>query len=84
VWEKIGTKAWWSLGYAIFFSGMLGHVFWYKGIERIGVTHSMVYLYFIPICAVLFNYFLMGETIYVQQILGGALILYGVHQSLRT
>jgi drug/metabolite transporter (DMT)-like permease len=82
--EKIGMKAWLSLGYAIFFSGMLGHIFWYEGIERIGVTKSMVYLYFIPICAVLFNYFLMGEKISFQQILGGALILWGVHISLRT
>jgi drug/metabolite transporter (DMT)-like permease len=81
--EQIGTKAWLSLGYAIFFSGMLGHIFWYKGIERIGVTQSMVYLYFIPICAVLFNYFFMGEKILIQQIIGGVLILWGVHRVLR-
>jgi drug/metabolite transporter (DMT)-like permease len=84
VWEQIGMKAWLSLGYAIFFSGMLGHVFWYKGIERIGVTKSFVYLYFMPICAVLFNYFLMGEMIFIQQIIGGALILWGVHISLQS
>jgi drug/metabolite transporter (DMT)-like permease len=80
----IGAKAWESLGYAIFFSGILGHIFWYKGIERVGVTKSLTYLYFIPICAVLFNNLWMGEKIFPQQIVGGALILWGVHRSLRT
>jgi drug/metabolite transporter (DMT)-like permease len=83
-WGQMGAKAWWSLGYAIFFSGVLGHICWYEGIGRIGVTKSLVYLYFIPICAVLFNYFLMGEKIFFQQIFGGALILWGVHRSLQT
>jgi len=80
----IGGKAWVSLGYAILFSGILGHIFWYEGIGRIGVTKSLTYLYFIPICAVLFNYLWMGEKIFAQQVVGGALILWGVHRSLRT
>jgi len=83
-WEKIGVKAWGSLGYAILFSGVVGHTLWYAGISRIGVTRALVYLYFIPIGAVLFNYFLLGEKIFIQQLLGGALILWGVHRSLRT
>jgi drug/metabolite transporter (DMT)-like permease len=83
-WGQIGLGAWGSLGYAIFISGVVGHTFWYAGIDRIGVTRALAYLYFIPICAVLFNYSLMGEKIYIQQLLGGALILWGVHRSLRT
>jgi len=83
-WNQIGVKAWGSLGYAILFSGVVGHTLWYVGIGRIGVTRALVYLYFIPVCAVLFNYSLMGEKIFIQQLLGGALILLGVHQNLRT
>ncbi len=83
-WGEVSVRAWESLAYAIFFSGVLGHVCWYEGIGRIGVTKSLVYLYFIPICAVLFNTFLMGEKIFLQQIIGGTLILWGVHRSLRT
>ena len=82
-WSEIGDKAWWSLGYAVVLSGVLGHVFWYEGINRIGVTKSFVYLYVTPICAVLFNYFVMGEKIFPQQILGGGLILLGVYRVLR-
>jgi drug/metabolite transporter (DMT)-like permease len=83
IWGQVWEKTWWSMGYAIVFSGMLGHVFWYEGLRRIGVTKSMVYLYFIPIWAVLFNTLMMGETISLQQILGGVLILLGVHHALK-
>jgi drug/metabolite transporter (DMT)-like permease len=83
VWEQVWGKTWWSMGYAVLFSGMLGHVFWYEGLERIGVTKSMVYLYLISIWAVLFNFLVMGETIFLQQILGGVLILLGVHHALK-
>jgi drug/metabolite transporter (DMT)-like permease len=82
--SHIGAKAWGSLGYAVFFSGVLGHICWYEGIGRIGVTKSLTYLYFIPICAVFFNYLLMGEKVFLQQIFGGTLILWGVHRCLRT
>ncbi len=83
VWSQVWEKTWWSMGYAVVFSGMLGHVLWYEGLGRIGVTKSMVYLYFIPIWAVLFNTLMMGETIFLQQILGGVLILLGVHHALK-
>ncbi len=84
VWSQIWTSTWWSMGYAVLFSGMVGHVLWYEGLGRVGVTKSMVYLYFIPIWAVLFNTLMMGEKISLQQILGGALILLGVHQTLKS
>lgn len=83
VWSQVWGKTWWSMGYAVVFSGMLGHVLWYEGLGRIGVTKSMVYLYFIPIWAVFFNTLMMGETIFPQQILGGVLILLGVHHALK-
>ncbi len=84
VWSRVWTSTWWSMGYAVLFSGMVGHVFWYEGLGRVGVTKSMVYLYFIPIWAVLFNTVMMGEKIFLQQILGGVLILLGVHRTLRS
>ncbi len=81
--NQVGAKSWWALGYAILLPGIIGHVSYYGGIERMGVTRSMVYLFFIPLCAILFNYLWMGEKIFPQQILGGLLILLGVHGALR-
>ena len=81
--NQVGAKSWWALGYAIFLPGIIGHVSYYGGIERLGVTRSMVYLYFIPLWAILFNYLLLGEKIFPQQILGGILILLSTHRVLR-
>jgi drug/metabolite transporter (DMT)-like permease len=81
--NEVGAKSWWALGYAIFLPGIIGHVSYYGGIERLGVTRSMVYLYFIPLWAILFNYLLLGEKIFPQQILGGILILLSTHRVLR-
>jgi len=83
VWSQVWENTWWSMGYAVLFSGMIGHVCWYEGLGRIGVTNSMVYLYFMPIWAVLFSALMMGEKIFLQQILGGILILLGVRQTLK-
>jgi len=77
--SQVGASSWWFLGYAVLFSGLIGHVSYYGGIKKLGVTRSMVFLYFIPLWAVLFNTLLMGERIYFQQILGGGLIILGVH-----
>lgn len=81
--NQVGAKSWWALGYAIFLPGIIGHVSYYGGIEKLGVTRSMVYLYLIPLWAILFNYLWMGEKIFPQQILGGLFILLGVHGALR-
>ncbi len=83
-WGQVSGKTWLSLGYAILFSGIAGHVLWYEGLDRVGVTKSMVHMYFTSMWAVLFNYLVMGEKIFPQQILGGALILWGVHRVLRS
>ncbi len=81
--DQVWEKTWWSLGYAVLLSGMIAHVFWFEGLGRIGVTKSMVYLYLVPIWAVLFNSLMMDEMIFLQQILGGVLILLGVHHALK-
>jgi drug/metabolite transporter (DMT)-like permease len=43
----------------------------------------MIYLYFIPLVAIIVNYLWMGEQIFPQQLLGGLLILLGIHGALR-
>jgi drug/metabolite transporter (DMT)-like permease len=82
-WGQIGLHSWYSLGYAVFLSGIVAHVAWYEGIGRIGVAKTMIYVYLIPIAAALFNHFAMGEKLYVQQLIGGGLILWGVRSVLR-
>ncbi len=77
--SQIGAASWWSLGYAVLFSGIIGHVSYYGGIKKLGITRSMVFLYLVPLWAIIFNAFFFGERIYPQQVLGGVLIIFGVH-----
>ena len=79
---QIGPKAWWPLIYSILFAGMLGHTLWYEGIGRVGPTKTLLYHYFIPVWAAIFSHFMLGEEIFPQQIIGGVLILWGVHNAL--
>jgi drug/metabolite transporter (DMT)-like permease len=79
----VGVKALWPLIYAAVLAGMVGHTFWYEGIGRMGASKTLIYLYFIPLWAALFNHFYLGEKIFIQQVLGGGLILLGVHYALR-
>jgi drug/metabolite transporter (DMT)-like permease len=81
--SQVRAESWWSLGYAVLFSGIIGHVSYYGGIKKLGVTRSMVFLYVVPLWAILFNAFFFGERIYPQQILGGVLIILGVHRVFR-
>ena len=76
---QVATVSWWALGYAVLFSGIIGHVSYYGGIKKLGITRSMVFLYLVPLWAVIFNAIFFGERIYPQQILGGVLIILGVH-----
>jgi drug/metabolite transporter (DMT)-like permease len=79
----IGKNGMWPLIYAVVLAGMVGHTFWYEGIGRVGPAKALIYLYFIPLWAALFNHFYLGEKIFIQQALGGCLILLGVHYALR-
>jgi drug/metabolite transporter (DMT)-like permease len=79
----VGANAWWALAYAVVLSGVLGHVFWYEGIGRIGVTRTLVYQYMVPIWAVVFNHLFLGEPVCLQQAAGGALILWGVRRVMK-
>lgn len=72
-----------SLAYAVFISGVAGHILWYEGISRIGVSKTLVYQYLVPLWAMLFNWFFMGEALYYQQILGGVVILLGIKRAMR-
>jgi len=82
-WRAVGANAWWALAYAVVLSGVLGHVFWYEGIGRIGVTRTLVYQYMVPIWAVVFNHLFLGEPVCLQQAAGGALILWGVRRVMK-
>lgn len=69
---------WLSLLYSIFFVTIFGLVTWYVGVQKIGATNTMVYMYVTPLAAVLFAAIWANEHIYFQQIVGGSIIFIGL------
>ncbi|MBU8690561.1 DMT family transporter [Priestia megaterium] len=71
--------SWSSLAYSVLFVTVYGLVMWYVGIGKIGSTKVMVYMYVIPLFAVVFAAVAIGETINAMQLLGGLIIFSGLY-----
>ena len=67
-----------ALLYSIFFVTVFGLVMWYIGVQKIGASHTMVYMYITPIVAVLFAVIWANESISLQQMIGGIIIFFGL------
>ncbi|PGZ97841.1 hypothetical protein COE51_13330 [Bacillus pseudomycoides] len=71
-------STWFSLFYSIFLVTVFGLVMWYVGIQKIGASHTMVYMYVTPFVAVLFAAIWAGEQLSLQQMIGGIVIFVGL------
>lgn len=61
-----------------FFVTVFGLVMWYVGVQKIGASHTMVYMYITPRVAVLFAAVWADEYVSFQQIIGGIIIFFGL------
>ncbi|WP_051957366.1 DMT family transporter [Bacillus sp. UNC322MFChir4.1] len=72
------SSTWFSLLYSIFLVTVFGLVMWYVGIQKIGASHTMVYMYITPFVAVLFAAIWAREQLSLQQLIGGFVIFIGL------
>lgn len=67
---------------AILFSGGLSTglaiTLWNNAIRVVGASNTAVYGNLVPLLALAFSYVLLGENIYVAQVVGGALVIGGL------
>jgi drug/metabolite transporter (DMT)-like permease len=75
----VTTKAWLSLIYSAIFALVICYVIWYASLRRVGSTKTAIYVYLIPVFAVFFASFILGEKITVQKIIGTLIIFVGVY-----
>lgn len=71
-------STWLSLFYSIFLVTVFGLVMWYVGIQKIGASHTMVYMYVTPFVAVIFAAIWAREQLSLQQLIGGLIIFLGL------
>ncbi|MBC6973207.1 EamA family transporter [Bacillus sp. Xin] len=71
--------SWGSLGYSIVFATVFGLAMWYVGISKLGSTKVMVYMYLVPLFAVIVAAVTIGERMNMMQLVGGFVIFIGLY-----
>ena len=77
-WEEVTAKVW----LAVLFSGGLStgvaYAWWNAAVRRIGPSQASIYSNLVPVVALVSSVLILGETVTLYQIGGGALILTGL------
>ncbi len=71
--------AWLSLFYLGLFGTVLGFVWYYQGIQRIGSTRAGQFINFVPICAIFLSAWLLDEPLTTSLLIGVFLVSSGVY-----
>ncbi len=78
-WPAFTLIDWLALFYLGFFGTVLGFVWYYQGIQRIGAMKAGVFINFVPISAILFGYVILDEPLTLSLLAGTILVLSGVY-----
>jgi drug/metabolite transporter (DMT)-like permease len=70
---------WWNIFYLGFFGTVLGFVWFYEGINRIGPTRAGLFINFVPISAILLAFLILGESLTLSLFIGTLLVSAGVY-----
>ncbi len=72
-------SAWASILYLGFFGTVLGFVWYYEGIKRIGPVRAGLFINFVPVSAVFLAFLILGEALTVSLLAGAILVSSGVY-----
>ena len=75
---------WLCISYLGVFGTVIGFVWYYQGVERIGPTKAGLFINFVPISAILCAFFILKEPITVSLMIGAVLVISGVYLTNRT
>ncbi|MGD2096212.1 MAG: DMT family transporter [Desulfobacterales bacterium] len=70
---------WWNIFYLGFFGTVLGFVWFYEGIKKIGPTKAGLFINFVPISAILMASFFLDEPLTFSLLVGALLVTAGVY-----
>jgi drug/metabolite transporter (DMT)-like permease len=75
---------WLCISYLGVFGTVIGFVWYYQGVERIGPTKAGLFINFVPISAILCAFFILREPITLSLMIGSVLVISGVYLTNRT
>ncbi len=70
---------WISIFYLGFFGTVLGFLWYYEGINKIGLAKASLFINFVPISAIVLAFFMLGEPITASLGIGAVLVTAGVY-----
>ena len=70
---------WGNIAYLGIFGTVLGFVWYYEGIEKIGPTRSALFINFVPLSAIALAYLILGEPVTWSLAAGTLLVVSGVY-----
>jgi drug/metabolite transporter (DMT)-like permease len=77
--RRAGVLDWISITYLAVFGTVIGFVWFYEGVQRLGATRAGLFINFVPISAVVLAFFLLREPITPSLAVGAVLVLSGVY-----
>lgn len=78
-WATLGVVPWLSLLQYSVLAGVYGFIMWYRGVQKIGASQTMLFQYFVPPVALIASYLILKEIPTVLQVIGIVITLGGVH-----
>jgi drug/metabolite transporter (DMT)-like permease len=76
--------AWAALAFLVLFASVLAGQLFLFGVHTVGVGHTVVFVYLVPVLTAVLSALMLGEPLLPSQVLGGALVLLGVWVTTRT
>lgn len=73
------SSVWFSLFYLGFFGTVLGFLWYYEGIKKIGPMKASIFINFVPISTIVLAYLILREPITISLLLGAILVSAGVY-----
>ncbi|MDT8301407.1 MAG: DMT family transporter [Sedimentisphaerales bacterium] len=75
---------WSCISYMGIFATVIGFVWYYQGVQRLGPTKTGLFINFVPVFAIICAFIILHEPITISLVVGTALVISGVYLTNRT
>ena len=80
---RYSFKSWFCIIYMALLATVVGCLWYYEGIKKIGPVKAGLFINLIPVWAIILSYFILHEAVTVSLLVGAALVVSGVYLTSR-
>jgi drug/metabolite transporter (DMT)-like permease len=78
-WDRVGPDTWGAMVFSSLGALVLAYIVWYRGVQRLGPSHTTMYSNFVPVVAMLAAWAFLGEVPTAWQGVGALGIFGGIY-----